>query len=141
MYHVTSSRNRVSVEKYGLDWSRMASAPGIAGSRVPEIHGVFVCRSRFEVDFFVRLNNSGGPVDVWAVDDVSPSELLETASGLFYLPFPVGPGHLTLVDRDVSPPISEPADSAGNAYQSTLTLQVDGSTAQKAEAGDPPKEG
>lgn len=113
MYHVTSSHNRVSVEKYGLDWSRMAAAPGIAGSRAPEIPGVFICRSRLEVDFFVELNNSGGPVDVWAIDDVSRPALLETASGLVYLPFPVGPEHLTLSTESSYHPSPNPKVRTG----------------------------
>jgi hypothetical protein len=25
-------------------------------------------------DFFVRMNNTGGPVDMWAVDGIDPGE-------------------------------------------------------------------
>jgi hypothetical protein len=34
---------------------------------VPEEEGVFLCRDEFEAGFFVQINNTGGPVDVWAV--------------------------------------------------------------------------
>ena len=42
-FHVTSSRNRESVRLVGLDWERMAASPGIAGSLVPVVAGVFLC--------------------------------------------------------------------------------------------------
>ena len=41
-WHVTSSRNRQSILEHGLDWRRMAFAPGIAGSPVPEREGCFL---------------------------------------------------------------------------------------------------
>ena len=49
----------------------MADAPGIAGSRQPEEEGCFLCMNDFEVSFFVRINNTGGPVDVWAVEGIN----------------------------------------------------------------------
>jgi hypothetical protein len=103
LFHVSSSRNRGSIEAHGLDWSLMMTAPGIAGSREPEVDGVFVCLDRFTVDFFVRVNNTGGPVDVWAIDDVDQTHLVETASGFSYLPSRIGPEHLSLLDQAVQP--------------------------------------
>jgi hypothetical protein len=35
MFHVTDSANRESIRQHGLDWRRMGTALGIAGSRVP----------------------------------------------------------------------------------------------------------
>lgn len=101
LYHVSSSHNRGSIEAHGLDWSFMKTAPGIAGSREPEVAGVFVCLDKFTVDFFVRVNNTGGPVDVWAIDDVDQSNLIETASGFSYLPARIGAEHLTLIDQSL----------------------------------------
>jgi hypothetical protein len=66
LFHVTSARNRESILAHGLDWTYMGAAPGIAGSSAPEEQGVFLCLNEFDVDFFVRMNNTGGPVDVWA---------------------------------------------------------------------------
>jgi len=49
------------------DWTRMGAARGIAGSMSPEEKGVFLCRDEFEARFFIDLNNTGGPVDIWVV--------------------------------------------------------------------------
>ena len=58
MFHVTSVANRDSILRYGLDWSRMGAAPGIAGSRAQEAEGVFLASDEFEADWFVG-NGSG----------------------------------------------------------------------------------
>ncbi|OAA26487.1 hypothetical protein UG55_1016152 [Frankia sp. EI5c] len=102
-FHVTSTANRKSVSTHGLDWSRMGSARGIAGSRGPEVAGVFLCRDEFEADWFVRLNNTGGPVDVWEVDGTSFDDLEESPNGYVYLPHPIPAGRLTLTRRDLLP--------------------------------------
>ena len=81
LFHVTSAMNRESILVHGLDWTRMGAAPGIAGSPVPEEDGVFLCRDEFEAGFFVRMNNTGGPVDVWAVTGVDEQRLVTTGSG------------------------------------------------------------
>jgi hypothetical protein len=54
MFHVSPVANRASITAHGLDWTRMGAARGIAGSRAPEVDGVFLCASDFDVDFFVR---------------------------------------------------------------------------------------
>lgn len=42
----------------------MKDAAGIAGSRLPEQQGVFLCLDEFEVDWSVRMNNTGDALDV-----------------------------------------------------------------------------
>jgi hypothetical protein len=59
--HVTSSRNRSSILRYGLDWTRMGAAPGIAGSGRPEVEGCFLCVDVLEDEWFIKMNNTGGP--------------------------------------------------------------------------------
>jgi hypothetical protein len=136
MYHVTSSRNRGSIEVHGLDWLLMTTSPGIAGSREPEVDGIFVCPDTFTVDFFVGLNNTGGPVDVWAIDDVDQSHLVETSSGFTYLPSRISPERLTLLDQALPPIARHDEDCKPNegAYQSTLTVTLDNGTALRDEA-------
>jgi hypothetical protein len=136
MYHVTSSRNRGSIEVHGLDWSLMTTSPGIAGSREPEVDGIFVCPDTFTVDFFVGLNNTGGPVDVWAIDEVDQSHLVETSSGFTYLPSRISPERLTLLDQALPPIARHDEDCNPNegAYQSTLTVTLDDGTALRDEA-------
>ncbi|TFV45105.1 hypothetical protein E4P43_18055 [Blastococcus sp. TF02A-35] len=103
MWHVTSTRNRASIQAHGLDWRRMGAAPGIAGSSVPEQEGCFLALSEFDSDFFVRMNNTDGPVDVWAVDGVDEGQLLESSEGFRYLPAVIPPERLRLVRKDLPP--------------------------------------
>ena len=70
LFHVSSAANRESILAHGLDWTRMGVARGLAGSTAAEEEGVFLCRDQFEARFFVDMNNTGGPVDVWAVTGV-----------------------------------------------------------------------
>lgn len=102
-FHVSSSHNRASIAEHGLDWTRMGDAPGIAGAARPEQEGAFVCRGRFEVDFFVRINNTGGPVDVWRIEGVDEDDLVDAGSGFVYLPGTVPARRLTLVETDLAP--------------------------------------
>jgi len=101
LFHVTSVLNRESILEHGLDWTRMALASGIAGSRRPEVEGVFLCCGEWEVDWFIKLNNTGGPVDVWAVEGVDEAELIETPNGHSYLPMKIASTQLALVRKDV----------------------------------------
>jgi hypothetical protein len=103
MFHVTSRRNRGSIRTHGLDWTRMADAVGIAGSHEPEQEGCFLCRNNWEVDWFLRINNTGGPVDVWAVDDVDEADLVQSPEGHFYVPYRLPPQRLSLIQEDVPP--------------------------------------
>jgi hypothetical protein len=109
LFHVSSTANRESILAHGLDWTRMGAAPGIAGSTAPEKKGVFLCRDEFEARFFVGLNNTGGPVDVWAVTGIEESELVTSGTGFCYFPAPIPPAQVTLADR----PQDEPVTAAG----------------------------
>lgn len=100
-FHVTSTLNRESVRRHGLDPGRMGAAPGIAGSTRPEADGVFLARDAFETDWFVDMNNTGGPVDVWRVDGVDPDLLQDNGNGHVYLPGTVPPARLALVRTDL----------------------------------------
>lgn len=62
----------------------MGAACGIAGSREPEVEGIFLCRGESEAAWFVHMNNTGGPVDVWVVTGVGRTELHDNGSGLWY---------------------------------------------------------
>jgi len=99
-FHVSSSANRESILAHGLDWQRM-SARGIAGSVRPEQLGCFLCRDEWEVDWFVDMNNTGGPVDVWGVDGVDESELVESPEGHYYVATPILAERLTLIRQDI----------------------------------------
>lgn len=99
--HVTSSLNRSSILRYGLDWTRMGAAPGIAGSRRPEVDGCFLCVHVFESVWFIKMNNTGGPVDVWEVDGVAPDKLIEPSNGHKYVSRKVEPDDLRLLHQDI----------------------------------------
>ena len=79
----------------------MTAARGIAGSIRPEVDGCYLCRDRFDADWFVSMNNTGGPVDIWGVDGVEWADLLDGGSGFFYLPGTIPPKRLTLLERDL----------------------------------------
>jgi hypothetical protein len=81
MFHVTSSMNRESIR--ALDWRLTGMSRGIAGSTHPEQEGCFMCLDDGELDWFVRMNNTGGPVDVWAVDGVNRQDLVVSPEGHF----------------------------------------------------------
>jgi hypothetical protein len=96
-FHVSSVANRDSILAHGLDWTRMGAARGIAGSAVPEADGVFLCEE-FMVWFFVRMNNTGGPVDVWAVSGIDEEQMLDNGSGFFYFPGRISAGQVALIE-------------------------------------------
>ena len=102
-WHVTSSLNRASILRFGLDWDRMQAARGIAGSTAPEQHGCFLCLHEGEVEWFVGMNNTGGPVDVWEVRGVDPGQLVESPEGHMFLPERISAARLTLTQKDVAP--------------------------------------
>lgn len=104
LFHVSSVLNRRSIAQHGLDWTRMGAAPGIAGSRRPEVEGVFVCRGEEEAEFFLQvINNTGGPVDLWAVDGVDEGLLLDNGHGFVHLPGRIPAAQVRLVRSDVPP--------------------------------------
>jgi hypothetical protein len=100
-FHVTSVRNRDSIQARGLDWERMGAARGIAGSVRPEQDGCFVCLSEWEMEWFVDMNNTGGPVDVWEVEGVNESELVESPEGHSFVPRRIPADCLRLHQTDV----------------------------------------
>jgi hypothetical protein len=79
----------------------MGTTPGIAGSRQPEQPGCFLCVSEWEADWFVRINNTVGPVDVWAVQGIDPAELITSPENYLYYPGRIPPGQLELKRRDL----------------------------------------
>lgn len=81
----------------------MSAAPGIAGSTEPEAAGAFLEDHEFGADYFVRMNNTGGPVDVWAVDGIERESLVESPNGYSYYPGTIPASRLTLVRTDVLP--------------------------------------
>ena len=109
-FHVTSSRNRDSIRRYGLDWQRMGAACGIAGSTTPEQQGCFLCR-KDEVEWFVQMNNTGGTVDVWAISDVDEDALVHSPEGYEFVAAPIPPERLTLTRTDIEPVDIEALDA------------------------------
>ena len=95
--------NRQSIAQHGLDWARMSAAPGIAGSRRPEVEGIFVCRGEEEAEFFLQINNTGRPVDLWSVDGIDEGLLLDNGNGFVYLPGRIPATGVRLVRSDVPP--------------------------------------
>ncbi|MER6558233.1 hypothetical protein ABT300_10825 [Streptomyces sp. NPDC001027] len=86
LFDVSSVLNRQSIAQHGLDWTRMGAARGIAGSRCPEVEGIFVCLGEETAEFFLQINNTGGPVDIWSVDGIDEGLLLDNGNGFVYLP-------------------------------------------------------
>ena len=82
----------------------MGAARGIAGSWQPEVDGCFLADTEV-FEYFVRMNNTGGPVDVWEVSGVDVADLVDAPSGYSYRPRAVPPTQLRLVGEDV--PVSE----------------------------------
>jgi hypothetical protein len=104
LFHVSSSANRASIRAHGLDWARMGAARGIAGSTRPEVEGCFLA-DEHELPFFVRMNNTGGAVDVWAVQGIAEDRLVTSPTGYRYFPGVVEPAAVTLVrPADVTVP-------------------------------------
>jgi len=95
MFHATAQENRQSILRHGLDWRRMGTAPGIAGSREPELPAVFLCESLEEVGFFTQMSRL--PTDIWAVR-VDGRWVESGPDGWIILPEPVPPERLRLVN-------------------------------------------
>lgn len=81
----------------------MSVARGIAGSHSAEVEGCFLAVSEWEADYFIELNNTGGPVDLWRVDGVAPTDLVTTDSGYSFLPSKIAREQLTLLRTDIPP--------------------------------------
>jgi len=106
----------------------MGLGRGIAGSREPEQDGCFLARGEYECRWFVRMNNTGGPVDVWQVDCIDVSELLTSAHGYQYFPGTIHPDQLTLIKTDI-PAVdvpNTPRDAVQKGFCSELTIHHSG---------------
>lgn len=95
---MSSALNRDSIRRHGLDSSLMGAAPGIAGSRSPEVDGCFLCVEAFDLEYFLDMNNTGGPVDVWEVEGVSRWDLQESPNGYWYFPGRIPASQVRLVE-------------------------------------------
>jgi hypothetical protein len=60
-----------------------------------------VSSEEWDVDYFVRMNNTGGPVDVWQVDGVDTEQLRDNGNGYFYLPGRIPVDRIVLVQTDL----------------------------------------
>ena len=101
----------------------MGAARGIAGSRRPELEGVFLCCGQDEVEFFCRMNAEGTELDVWAVAGVDEDELMRSPNGFVYVSRPVLPSELNRVPTPEPEPVEVNEDSL--AYRSTLEITFD----------------
>ena len=97
MFHVSASANRASISEHGLDWRRMVH-PDVAGATEPELDGIFLCDSEFDVEFFTDMSHV--PSDVWAVD-VAGRWVESGQSGWVFVTDTVPASALRLVRRDV----------------------------------------
>ncbi len=102
-FHVSSSMNRTSIYNNGLDVSRMGAARGIAGSREPEEDGCFIACGAHEREWFTRMNNTGGPVDVWRVHDIDVADLVTSRHGYRLVPGKIAAARLILVENGAWP--------------------------------------
>ncbi|MBY6540328.1 hypothetical protein HQ325_16765 [Rhodococcus sp. BP-349] len=81
----------------------MGAARGIAGSSRPEQQGCFLAASAHERDWFVQMNNTGGNVDVWEVQGIKYTDLVESPQGFYFYPGVIDASKLRLVQRDLPP--------------------------------------
>ena len=108
-WHVTSTVNRSSIERHGLDWARMGATGGIAAGadapaayRRPEMPGIFLCGTRDDVEFFLMFG--GHPlVDVWEVR-IDGIQLEDGPDGWLLCRTAIPPSRLRLVQSDVPAP-------------------------------------
>jgi hypothetical protein len=58
------------------------------------------------------MNNTGGTVDVWAIEGIDGGDLVESPGGHFYVARPIPPEHISLVRRDIEPGVDPPVGTA-----------------------------
>ena len=80
----------------------------LAGNIEAEADGVFLCETEL-VEFFIRINSTGGPVDLWEVRDVDPQALVDNGTGFRYLPGIVATDRIALVREDIAPQLADQA--------------------------------
>jgi hypothetical protein len=121
LYHVTDRANRESIRQHGIDWRKMGTSLGIAGSRAPEHQGVFLAEEPGIARFFVDMARRNGrhAIDVWEVDldldfnrnfDADDDDLLDRlppggpliqhGDGFLCYLEPIPPERLRLIDPD-----------------------------------------
>jgi hypothetical protein len=100
VWHVTSTRNRESILRHGLDWRHMSYALGIAGDETPEGECIFLARYEDEVDWFVGMSRSHhDAVDVWEV--TLEHEPQDEVDGYLCVTEPIPAERVRLVRTDV----------------------------------------
>lgn len=62
-----------------------------------------LCVDEWQAEFFLRINNTGGPVDMWSVVDVRLQDLDEGPHGFCYLARPIPPDRLAIARRSIPP--------------------------------------
>ncbi len=107
-WHVSSSVNRASIERYGLDWRRMGATGGVASGGAgipgfvprPEAAGVFLCETLDDVEMFVSFGQHP-IVDVWEVH-AAGLDLADSPDGWLLVGAPIPLSRLRLAQRDRS---------------------------------------
>lgn len=94
LVHITAAVNRASIQRWGLDWSRMGVARGIAGSAQPELPANFL-DTVDSIGFFRRMARE--PVDLWAVD-VTDLWVENGPDGWYIHCSPIGSSRLRLLE-------------------------------------------
>jgi hypothetical protein len=102
-YHATASRNRSSIQRHGLDWSRMVP-PGIAGSHAPEMAGVFLCSDLEGAEWFAAMCRDA-TADIWSVTlrDMWLESAPAGGGGTHWMicPHQIPPSQIRLIRRDI----------------------------------------
>ena len=60
---------------------------------------MFLCADECEAGFFVQMNNTGGPVDVWAVTGIDDDQMVDNGNGFLYFPGRISARQITLAGR------------------------------------------
>jgi hypothetical protein len=63
----------------------MGPASGIAGSRTPEVDGCFLAQDEYDVEFYLGFDTND-LVDVWLVEGIHWTELIESQESFWYYP-------------------------------------------------------
>ena len=58
---------------------------------------MFLCEE-FQVEFFVRMNNTGGPVDVWEISGTFEDQMINNGSGFLYFPGRIPATQVSLIE-------------------------------------------
>jgi hypothetical protein len=101
--------------------ARRSLVPVVAGSIAPEQQGCFVCRAD-EVDWFIGMNNTGGPVDVWAVSGVDEDSLVQSPEGYGSVAARIPSDRLKLRRTDIAPVDIEAGDVGGGGLTGSISI-------------------